>query len=165
MMIANESCEIRGLVHAELWRNDSCIVRDDCRNGITNQGKNTLLDAYFNSVAEPANWYIGIIDNENYSVLAASDTLNNHPGWQEWQHTEPGTRVDWSQGVASGQQVSNPVVLSITLTAVGIIQGIFVTSGLTKGSTVGVLWSTALFTVPLSCESGDVLKLSYIVQL
>lgn len=149
----------------ELWRGDRCIDKGECLNGITNEGKNTLLDVYFNGDTPETNWWIGIVDSDSFTGFASNDTMASHGGWVEWVDTSNGGRIDWAQGAASGQQVTNAVVLSVTITANGTLQGVFIVSDGTFGGTIGVLWATALFTTPLIAEAGDVLKLTYAVQL
>lgn len=149
----------------EQWRNGVCIHREEFKNGVTNVGKNAFLNAFFNVGTQPANWYIGLIDNTGFTNVSSSDTAASHPLWQEWDDTDDAGRLPWGQGAASGQQVANGSVIETQLTAAGTLQGIFLISDGTKNGTTGILWATALFSSPLVAEDGDTLKITYATQL
>lgn len=152
-------------VHVELWRDGKCIAVRDCFNGVTNEGKNGIMNTFFNGSAQSTAWYIGLIDLAGYDTLSSSDVMANHTGWLEWDDYVGTTRLVWGQGTAAGQQIANGTVLEVEMTASGQLNGIFITTGSAKNGTSGVLWATALFTVPLPCDSGDTLKLTYAIQL
>jgi hypothetical protein len=149
----------------EHWRGGELLRSERFKNGVTNVGKNAFLDAFFNSGAQPANWYLGLISNTGFTSVSSSDTAASHPLWTEWTDTGDAGRLDWGQGAASGQQVASGSVIETTLTAAGTLQGIFLSSVGTKGGTTGILWATALFSSPLVAEIGDTLRLTYAVQL
>jgi len=151
-------------------------------NGITNEGKNKLLDVMFHGVSAITTWWLGLIDNSGYSALAAGDTYANinqaGNGWDEFtDYTDAAnggsasTRPEWTEGTASGQAITNgsPVVFDITSS--GTVKGLFLVGGAAnaqnKGdhTSGGTLWATALFgtgDVPVNAE--DQLKVTYTVS-
>jgi hypothetical protein len=135
----------------EHWRGDKLLRKEEFKNGVTNVGKNAFLDAFFNGGTQPANWYLGLINNTGFVTVSSSDTAASHTNWAEWTATSDSGRLDWGQGAASGQQVASGSIIITTLTAAGTLQGIFLISDGTKGGTTGILWATpyALFSSPL----------------
>lgn len=119
----------------------------------------------FNGGAQTTAWSIGLIDNAAFGSVQSSDTMASHSTWVEWQHVTGASRIAWGQGASAGQQVSNGSIITNDMTADGTLQGIFVADDSTLGGNTGVLWSTALFTVPLPCLASDTLKLTFAVQL
>jgi hypothetical protein len=167
----------------EHFRNGEKIGHYEFPNGITNEGKNKLLDVMFHGVSAITTWWLGLIDNAGYSVLAATDAYANinqaGNGWDEFTaYTDAGnsgsasTRPEWTEGAASGQAITNgsPVVFDIT--ASGTVKGLFLVGGAANAQNKGdyqavgaVLWATALFNsgdVPVN--NGDQLKVTYSVS-
>lgn len=134
--------------------------RYEINNGITNQGKNTILDTYFNSITQIAStsWYIGLIDGSGTPTLASGDTLSSHSGWTEFT-SYSGNRQLWGQGSSSGQAVTNSSPATFNISATGTLYGIFIPSAAT--GTTGTLWSTAAFTTPVPVSNGDQMKVTY----
>lgn len=157
-----EFCNIGAV---ELVRDGKVIERREFKNDVVTIGKNSILDAFFNAGTQPANWYIGIIDNDAFVTLSSTDTSASHLGWHEFLGYTATGRLLWGQGNAVGGQVINGTVLTATINVGGILQGIFVISDGTKGGTTGILWATALFTVPLTVSNGDTLNLTYAIQM
>jgi hypothetical protein len=82
----------------EHWRGGELLRSERFKNGVTNVGKNAFLDAFFNSGAQPANWYLGLISNTGFTSVSSSDTAASHPLWTEWTDTGDAGRLDWGQG-------------------------------------------------------------------
>lgn len=55
--------------------------KDENYNLVVNQGLQDILDVYFLSSSQSANWYIGLTDSS--PTIAAGDTLASHVGWVE----------------------------------------------------------------------------------
>jgi len=161
----------KGVVHYELYRGGKLLLPRTACNAVTNTAKNRFLDGWFNAGTIETNttWSIGLVDAATYSSFQLTDTMSSHTGWQEFtDYTVGGVGTNrglWSQGAASGQAVTNASPVTFDFTASGTIQGIFVVSNITKGSTANLLWSTASFLSPLTVESGDQLRVTYTVQL
>jgi hypothetical protein len=147
----------------EHWRDGIKIGEYPIGNGVTNVGKNSILDIYFNSGTQIASssWVIGLIDNSGFTALAASDTMGSHAGWTEFTGYSQSTRVAWGQGSASSQTVTNGTPGTFDCSSSGTVNGIFITSNSTKGGTSGLLWSNGSFGAPVPVVSGDSLKISY----
>ncbi len=150
----------RGEWYVEHYREGALLGRYRFPNGITNVGKNYILDVGFNSITQisQSSWCVGIIDNAGFSALAPADTMSSHGGWSEFTSYSQSTRVAWGSGSASGQQISNATADTFDLTASGTLYGIFVNSDNTKGGTTGTLWSTAAFPTTIPVSNGDQLN-------
>jgi hypothetical protein len=135
-------------------------------NGITNSGKNLLLDVMFSdeTAVAAAGWYIGLIDLSGYSALAAADAMSSHAGWNEFTSYSEGTRVAWGPGSAASQSITNASPATFNISGSGTVKGVFVTSGSGKSGTSGYLWATALFSADVPVSNGDQLKVTYTVS-
>lgn len=174
--------KLRGEFTVEHWRDGKRI---DCRrfpNGIVNEGKDNLLDVAFDSGTQITTWYLGLIDNANFSALADDDTYDDIDqagnGWDEFtDYTDPGngdsatTRPTWDPDQPSAQSITNSTVRQFDITASGTVKGVFVVGGGANSSdkgdhaSDGTLWATALFSggdVPVA--NGDALKVTYTVS-
>ncbi len=132
-------------------------------NGITDVGKDKLLDVMFNDAAVIANnsWFVGLIDLSGYSALADADTMASHAGWNEFTSYSEGTRVAWGSGASSGESVTNASPATFNISGSGTVKGVFITSVSTKSGSTGTLWATALFGSDVPVSNGDQLKITY----
>lgn len=175
--------ELRGRFMVEHVRDGKVIGNYEFKNGITNEGKNFLLDAMFHATAAMTTWYLGLIDLAGFSALAAADIYDNinqaGNGWDEFDdYTDAAnansttTRPTWTEGAASGQSITNASPVVFDITATGTVKGVFAAAGTnaqTKGDhTAGAahkLWATALFTGgDVAVQNGDQLKVTYTVS-
>ena len=149
------------LVHTDKDGNVKGVL--DFPNGITNEGKDLILDVMFNDTTQVANssWYIGLIDNSGYSAVAAADTMASHAGWNEFTSYSEANRVAWGSGASSSQSVTNASPATFNISGSGTVKGVFITSNNTKSGTTGYLWSTALFSADVPVTNGDQLKVTY----
>lgn len=131
------------------------------RNGITNQGKNALLDIMFHGSTQITTWYLGLMDNSGYSAEAAADTLASHAGWNEFTNYS-GNRKEWTEGAAASQSITNASPVQFDITGSGVIKGIFLASAAT--GTSGTLWASAAFASTVTVASADALKVTYTVN-
>lgn len=173
----------RGRFKVEHLRNGKVIGVHEFPNGITNEGKNFLLDVMFHGTSALGTWYLGLIDNAGYTALAAGDTYDNinqaGNGWDEFtNYTDDGnadsttTRPTWDEGAASGQSITNSSPAIFDITGSGTVKGVFLVAGAsaqTKADhTAGSghkLWATALFTGgDVAVLNGDQLKVTYTVS-
>lgn len=173
----------RGKFSVELWRGGKRIDARVFPNGIVNEGKNKLLDVMFHGGTQITTWYLGLIDNTNYSALADDDTYDDinqaGNGWDEFaSYTDNGnassttTRPAWTEDAASGQSITNSSTVIFDITGSGTVKGVFVAGGTnaqtksdhTAGS-ANVLWATALFSGgDVAVQNGDQLKVTYTVS-
>lgn len=131
------------------------------RNGITNAGKNALLDIMFHAATQITTWYLGLMDNSGYTAEAAADTLASHAGWNEFTNYS-GNRKEWTEGAASSQSITNGTPVQFDITGSGVIKGIFLASA--SSGTSGTLWATAAFASTVTVANGDALKVTYTVN-
>lgn len=155
------SFEPKGKFFVEHWRDGQLLNTYEVKNGITNEGKNTIFDVMFNSATQITTWYIGLISLASYSALADADTMSSHAGWVEFTGYTQANRVTWGSGASASQVVTNSTPATFDMNATGTVKGIFLTSNNTKSGTTGKLWSTALFTADVPVVSGDQLKITY----
>lgn len=171
---------LKGHFIVEHIRGGKVIGEYKFNNGITNQGKNSLLNTYFNGATQigATKWFLGLI-NAVSDVLAAGDTyagINGSNGWDEFtDYTDAGnsnsavTRPNWNPPDSTAQQVINSSAIVYDITGTGTVSGLFLVGGpttaLTKGDATAsgnVLWATAAFTggdVPV--VNLDQLKVTY----
>lgn len=174
--------DLGGRYVVEHWRAGEKINEYHFPNGITNEGKNHILDVQFHAVAAMSAWYMGLIDNLNYSALAAADTYDNIDqagnGWDEFDlYTDAGngdsatTRPAWDEAAASAQSITNNTVTVFDITGAGTVKGLFLVAGTNanvKGDhtagTAHKLWATALFSGDVAVLNADQLKVTYTVS-
>ena len=101
---------LSGRFNVEHWGADGKLISSqDFNNGITNLGKNFILDVMFNDQTAilQNSWFISIIDNAGFTALDATDTPSSHTGWTELEAYTEANRVAWGSGSASSQSTTN----------------------------------------------------------
>ena len=179
----NNRLSVAGEFTVELIRNGKMIHKETFPNGITDEGKNHLLDAQFSAGTQITSWYLGLVDDANFSALAATDIYDNIDqagnGWDEFAgYTDPAngdsalTRPGWTESGPVGTSITNNTQVSFDLTATGTVKGLFVVGGTnapTKNdhtASGNFLWSTALFSGgDVAVSIGDELKVTYTVNV
>ncbi len=179
---AKNDLDIAGHYVVEHFRNGERINSYHFPNGIVNEGKNHLLDVHFHAIAAMTTWYMGLVDDLNFSALDATDTYDDidQPGngWDEFAlYTDPGnadsatTRPSWDEAAASAQAITNNTVTVYDITGSGTVKGLFLCAGtnanLKGNNDAGVahkLWATALFSGDVAVLNGDQLKVTYTVS-
>lgn len=137
---------------------------EEVPNLVTTEGKNDLLTQYFKGSSYTATWYVGLVDNANFTAYAAGDVaaqINGTNGWKENTNYSQANRVTWTGGTASGGSIddtASPAAFSITATIT--IRGAFLISNNTKGGTTGKLYGEADFSVARSLNNGDTLNVT-----
>ena len=173
--------KLKGRYIVEHWRGGKRINSYAFKNGITNEGKNSLLDVMFDGATQITTWWMGLIDLVNYVTLADDDTYDdiNQSGnqWDEFtDYTDSvnsdnaSTRPVWDTDSASAQAITNSVVAVYKMTAAGDVKGIFGVGGAPAAQTKGdhapgpKLWATALFAADVPVVLNDELKVTYTVS-
>ena len=159
-----DKLNFKGKFVFEHWRNGKKIGEWDMFNGITNEGKNLILDVMFSDATQiaAASWYIGLIDNSGFTALAAGDVMNSHSGWNELTtEYDETTRPAWGPGNPSGQSITNASPVVFTFNTSAAVYGAFITSNNTKGGTTGKLWSTGAFNAVRNVVNGDEIRTNY----
>jgi hypothetical protein len=155
----------KGVFRIKHVREGKVLADFEVPNGIVNEGKNDLLDTYFDAGTQITAWYLGLIDNAGFTAEAATDTHALHPGWNEETSYSEATRPQWSPDPAAAQSITNSVSVDFSINGAAALYGIFVSNINVKGSVVAaVLWSTAAFSSVLNVINGDVLKVTYTVN-
>ena len=130
----------------ECRRDGKLIWVDRCENTVMTGGKNDLLDKYFAGSSYTAAWYLGLIQSDSYSAIAAGDTMSSHAGWQECTSYDEAARVTMAFSSASSGSKALSSALAYTISATKTVKGCFATTVSTKGGTTGILYSAGLFT-------------------
>lgn len=155
--------KVKGKYEVEVMRGNKRHILIETKNGVTDEGLNTILDTMFSNLAPVTDWKIGLIDNVNFTAVDPSDTMGSHAGWQELTNYSDTERVSWNPDDPSGGIITNSTAVSFNIDADGTIKGLFLTSDGSKGGSVGILWATAVFATPVQVLNGDVLKVTYTV--
>ena len=142
-------------------RDGKVIGKYDFPNGITNVGKDSILNVHFRNQTQIPSWYIGLVDNASFSAFAAADTMSSHAGWIETVAYTEATRNAWTPAAPSGQAITNTTPVTFTINATVAIKGIFITSGSAKSGTAGTLWSTGAFPAVVNAVNLDQLMVVY----
>jgi hypothetical protein len=159
----NDRLQFRGRFDVDLFRSGQRIQRIGFPNAVTTTGKNGIFDWAFRNQANPATWYIGLIDLAGFSATAVTDTMAAHPGWTEFDDYTEATRQAWTTVAAVNAQITNTTPATFNINATGGIRGIFVISDNVKLGTTGTLWTTGLFPTALSVVNTDQVKITYTV--
>ena len=180
------SFAIGGKFHVEHFRDGQKIGDYRCTNGVADEGINHLLDGYFDLAGVVTAWYMGLVDNANYTSLAAGDTYDDIDqagnGWDEFKtYTDNAnasstvTRPVWGPDAASAKSISNSSQIIFDITGSATVKGLFIV-GSESGSTAvpankgdhasdGILWATALFDQgDTAVVNGDQLKITYTIS-
>jgi hypothetical protein len=151
-----------------LDKNGQVLSSERVENIIPDPGRDYIMNASLLNGAQYSTWYIGVytqarvperldtlatlladgVEEETYDVTAgARPTLVNDP---------------LSDGLFSN--VGNPAELDFN-TSGATVRGGFITSGLTRGTTTGLLLSAVLFPTPKTLAIGETLRVKAGIQL
>ena len=160
--------------HFEHFRAGQKIDEWDVVNGVTTEGKNSLLDVYFDAATQITSWFLGLISSVSYSALAATDTaaqINGSNGWKEAgpsnapNYDTPATdRGSITFAEPSAGSLDASATIDFTFSGSGTVKGSFIVSSATREGTAGVLYSTALFSGDKTVADNDQLKVSVTVS-
>lgn len=157
--------KMKGKFHVEHYNDKGELLAEyDFYNGVTNGGRDNILNVYFDAATQTTTWYMGLIDNSGFSALAAGDTMSSHTGWTEFVSYSGGARGTWGAGASSGQSITNATAVTFNITSSGTVYGIFITSSNTLSGTSGTLWATGGFTSTVPVSNGDQLKVTYTIS-
>ena len=165
----------KGVFHVEHWRAGKLLQEFDCKNGVTNEGKDALLDIMFHNATQITVWYLAPLKTQTGSGVQPDDTYvaigEAGNEWTESQDYDETLRQEFVEGAASGQQINNSGNKAIfTMDATVTIEGVICVGGGTAASTKadknggGTLWATALFAASVDVEDDDELKVTYTVS-
>lgn len=159
---------MRSIYRFECFRQGRLLWVEEVPNIVVNEGLDDLLDKYFKGSSYTAAWYVGLIDNANFTALAAGDTAaeitNDASGSNQWQEAgdyDEASRQTLTLGSVSSQSVDNSASkAAFTMSGTVTIKGAFVISDNTKEGTTGVLYGAAAFTSARAVQDDDVLNVT-----
>jgi hypothetical protein len=137
------------------------IAWGSIENGLTDAALDDALEVLFRNGTQNANWYAGIIRDDNFTGLADADTMASHAGWEEGDEYDEATRPAWTPPAASDARLVNDAAIEFTINAKQTFKGFFITSDNTIRGTTGILWSTGVFDADQAMNVGEVLKVFY----
>jgi len=131
-------------------------------NTVVNVGLDLTLDVMLGAESKPAAWYIGLIRDDNYSAIAAADTMASHAGWEEADEYSEGARQSISFSAASGQSIASSATADFSINGTETMKGAFLVDDSTKSGSAGNLFSAGLFSGgDQAVADGDTIKVSY----
>ena len=158
---------LEGRFQVEHFRDGKLLNTYEMPNGITNEGKDHILDVEFSDATQIAGtgWFIGLVDLSGFTALADADVMSSHAGWNEFTSYSEANRVAWGPGTPASQSITNSSAATFNISGNGTVKGIFIVTNNTKADeTTGILWSTALFAADVPVSNGDQLKITYTVS-
>jgi len=164
--------ELHGTYYVECWDPSGKLKwmhRAD--NTVTIAGKNAMLDAALSGSGYTVNGpFMSLISGSSYTGISSLDTMTSHAGWHEaggaYAPQYSGSRTACAFLAATGGVISLTGQISFTMSATGVVKGVFLVYGAgaqaTKDDTGGVLFSAGRFASgDASVNSGDIVKVSY----
>jgi hypothetical protein len=155
--------KFRNPIHLEIIYPDGTIEKETVFNGLTDEGRQYLLDTALAAGSQLPTWYIGLIASAGFTAVDDTDTMGAHAGWtEEVAFTEAG-RLIWVP-VAQGNALVNTLAVSFNYVAEGTLEGILVSSDATKGGSIGTLWATGVFAASRVIPAGTAINIIYQVE-
>ena len=72
-----QSLNLRGEFAVEHWRDGMLLQILTFKNGITDEGKDSIFDIMFDAQTQITLWYMGLIDLVGFTALDAGDTADD----------------------------------------------------------------------------------------
>lgn len=123
-----------------------------------------ILSSSMDGAAQVTNFFIGAYANNR--APSATDTAADLPDYGEIVTFEEGARQPWNKGSLQGtmyDSADNPTILTATVTTT--IQGVFMSTSPTFGSTSGFLWSAVLAPSPETINAGSTIRIPAAISL
>lgn len=152
-----EGLTFTGAYSVECYAADGSLKwADTIKNLVTTQGKNNILDDYFDLASE-AGWYLGLVNNP--ATYAVADVLTSHVGWTENTEYSGNRKAPVWGSAAAGSKATTATSFAIT-GAGGTIAGAFMCTVAT--GTTGKLYSCGNFSGgSRTVVAGDTLNVTY----
>ena len=141
---------------ATLERNGQVIWNHSFFNEVMIAGFDDLLNVYFKGQAPNQDWYVGL---KKAGPIALSDTLNAHPGWDEFADYVGDRKPILFLDVANGSLTSDKKTSQFVINARGTITGIFVTNAQAGISAGGLMYGAAEFGMDRAVDINDILTI------
>lgn len=154
--------ELKGVFEISIFKDGKELFKEVFSNGITNVGKNHILDTFLGAEAKDT-WYIGLIGSG--ATLSAADTLASHAGWNEVTSYVDDRKEATFTDPASGKMIKSDAI-SFTTNAETVLRGAFLCNNSSKGTAgeTGILWSTGLFT-QFTAPDASTVKVKYYLSV
>jgi hypothetical protein len=132
---------------------------EEFRNVVTNEGKSSLMDVYFDAATQITAWYLGL---KGTGTAVVGDTLASHAGWSE-VNPYSGNRpaITWGEPTNGSLPASSAVSYAITGSAT--VAGAFIAS--VNTGTSGTLYSAGDFSGSRAVVNGDTLNVTPTVSV
>ncbi len=170
---------IKGQYLVNQYRKGRHIDQRLIDNAITYDGLNAILNAFIFGTYVSQNWFFGLIDAANSNTIGvATDTMIDHPTWQESQIYDPVAdtvtissastpilgRPRWPYSLPIVVPAISGANVTIIASGEGLISGIFICSDYTIGGADGVLFSTGLNPQGMYIYPDDQITISYLLR-
>lgn len=151
-------------------KDGNLLWSEEVNNLVTVEGCNDNLTQYFKGSTYTAAFFIGLIDNANFSAVAGTDTAakitttapsGGTNGWQESSAYSETVRQTLTLGTASAGSIDNTASKAVfTANTTVTINGAFLATSSTKGGTSGKLFGEASFSGTKALTSSDTLTVT-----
>ena len=155
--------KFRNPIKLQIVYPDGTIEEETVLNGVTDEGRQYILDVGLVDGTKLPTWHIGLIASAGFTAVDDTDTLASHSGWSEETAYTEATRLQWVP-VANGNQLANSVAISFNFVAEGTLEGILVASENTKGGSTGTLWATGVFASSRVIPAGTAINIIYQIE-
>lgn len=118
---------------------------DNWGNKVVDEALEYTLGTSFLGLGQISDWYIGITDAS--PTPDGTDTMSDHPGWEEVEAYQESERPSWTPGVIVDKTVDNSIVVASFTGSENqtIVGGAFMCSSNVKGGDDGLLFSIGAF--------------------
>jgi hypothetical protein len=157
--------EAQGIYNFEIVRDGEVIDSWEVKNNVPTEGLNYILNTAANAGTPASAWYLGIYQG-NYTPVA-TDTAALFPtnATECTSYSETARQVCSFAGSTAASVTNSASPAQFTFNATNTVYGSFVASASAKSSTGGVLLSAALFPASKTLATGDILKVTYTLNL
>jgi hypothetical protein len=142
----------------KIFRPDGSLQAEwDLFNLMPDAALQQIMSSSMDGAAQVSSFYIGAYANARTPL--ATDTSANLPDYGEITTFEEGSRQLWNKGTLQGtmyDSADNPTIL--TATEETTVQGVFMSTESTFGSTAGFLWSAVLAPSPEIIQDGSTIR-------
>jgi hypothetical protein len=162
---SESSIQVSGEYLFEIIRDGKVIDSFVEKNIIVDQGINYILNAALNAEPQSSSWYVGIFEG-NYTPVAGDTAATFPASATECVAYAEAARQEFVKNVSTAKSVSNSASkASFSINATKTIYGCFLSSASAKSSTIGTMLSAVRFSAQKGMTSGDILTVSYTVNM
>jgi hypothetical protein len=152
---------IKGLWGSAVRRGDRLVQPWQFdENIVVNEGLNHILNTEFHATAQITTWYIGIFEG-NYTPVAGDTAANIAANSTESTAYTQANRVEWVEGAAAAQSITNPAASQFNINATKTIYGAFLVSSNVKSGVTGTLFAASRFASSRAVVNLDQILVTY----